>query len=226
MFSDLSLFEISAYVIPVVLAITLHEAAHGYVAWLCGDDTAKRARRVTLNPFRHIDLFGTIVLPAILIAVGAPFFGFAKPVPVDFSRLRRRSDIALVAAAGPLANIIIALIAAGLLHGLPEVPPDARAWVLRTLQLGVTLNLALAVFNLIPVPPLDGAKVAIGLLPRPLAIAMARLDRYGILILLALVVFLPMAASQAGVAFNPFWAVVQPILGILLDVVLLVTGHR
>ena len=225
MFERLSLFEISTYVIPVVLAITLHEAAHGYVAWWRGDDTAMRAGRVTLNPLRHIDPFGTIILPAMLILAGAPFLGFAKPVPVDFGRLFRRSDIALVAIAGPGANLLIAFTAALLLHLLPDLPASMRDWALRTLQLAITLNLMLAIFNLLPVPPLDGSKVAIGLLPRRLAYAMARADRYGMVFLLVLVVALPAALRELGIAFDPFWAVIRPVLRILLDVVFYLSGH-
>jgi Zn-dependent protease len=225
MFDRLSFFEISTYVVPVVLAITMHEAAHGYVALWRGDDTAKRMGRTTLNPFRHIDPFGTIILPAMLILAGAPFFGFAKPVPVDYSRLYRRSDIALVAAAGPAANLVLAFAAALLLHVVTDVPTGMRPWVAQTLQLGLTLNLVFAIFNILPIPPLDGSKVAVGLLPRRAAYALARADRYGVIFLIVLVVALPWVFRELGVRFDPFWTVIRPALELLLDVVLKVSGH-
>jgi Zn-dependent protease len=148
-------FTASVWILPVLLAVTLHEAAHGYVAWVLGDDTAKQLGRVTLNPLVHIDRFGTVILPGLLLLFSAPFlFGYAKPVPVSVGRLNHpRRDMMLVAVAGPLANIILALLAAIMFHLLFLVPDFADNWVARTLLNMFQLNLILAVFNLLPIPP-------------------------------------------------------------------------
>jgi Zn-dependent protease len=199
------LLRLSVTVLPVILAITLHEAAHGFVAQRCGDDSAFRAGRVTLNPLRHIDLYGTILLPALLLAVsgGRFMFGYAKPVPVAFARLRRpRRDMVLVAAAGPATNLVLALVSAILLRlcaiasfGVDGVAATALGWVAANLYVSILINALLAVFNMIPLPPLDGGRVAVGLLPESLAVPLARTERYGILILVTLVVIVPMIAG-------------------------------
>ncbi len=208
------IYTASTWVIPVLFAITLHEAAHGYVAWRLGDDTAYRLGRVTFNPFRHVDPFGTIILPALLLLIRAPFlFGWAKPVPVHFGRLRRpRRDMVIVAAAGPAANLILATISALLFNLLWLLPEVASTWTQLMLRNSILLNLVLAVFNMLPLPPLDGGRVAVGLLPRALAMPLARLERFGFLILIGLIFLLPMLGRQLGIDLNLFyWLIAKPV---------------
>ncbi len=207
------LFLASIWVIPVLLAITLHEAAHGWAASKLGDDTAKNLGRVTFNPLAHIDPFGTIILPAILISAGGILFGWAKPVPVNFGRLGRpRRDMVLVAAAGPAVNIGLAIVSALALHLLPLFGPDVGEWVGRNLINSININLLLAIFNMMPLPPLDGGRVAVGVLPRPLAYRLARLERYGLFILIGLIFILPLLGRQLGTDLNIFrWLVLGPL---------------
>ena len=207
------LFLASIWVIPVLLAITMHEAAHGWAAWKLGDDTAKLMGRVTFNPLAHIDPFGTIILPAILISAGGILFGWAKPVPVNFGRLGRpRRDMVLVAAAGPAINIGLAIVSAVALHLLPFVGPTFGEWLGQNLINSININLLLAIFNMMPLPPLDGGRVAVGILPRPLAIQLARLERYGLFILIGLIFILPILGQQLGTDLNIFrWLVLGPL---------------
>ncbi len=177
--------------IPVLLAITLHEVAHGRAALFFGDTTAKAQGRLSLNPLKHIDLVGTVLMPVLLLVVHSPFlFGWAKPVPVDFRRLRHpKADMAWVAAAGPTANVAMAfgwtlvlkLAASGLLGA-----GDVRDWLGGMAQVGIAFNVVLAVFNMIPVPPLDGGRVLVGVLPMTPARAVARLEPYGLWIVIGL----------------------------------------
>ena len=185
----------------MLLAITLHEAAHGFVAWRLGDDTAYRLGRVSANPLRHIDPIGTVLLPGMLFLSGSPFlFGYAKPVPVQFRKLRNpRRDSILVAAAGPAANLLIALASAILINVALALPDQARAWTGNTLVNSMSLNIALAVFNLIPIPPLDGSRVLHGLLPKPLAEVYGRLFRFGLLLVLGLILLPPLIGRSLGV---------------------------
>jgi len=190
--SSIDLYEVSLWILPVLLAITLHEAAHGFAAWRLGDDTAYRLGRVSANPLRHIDPIGTVLLPGMLFLSGSSFlFGYAKPVPVQFRNLRQpRRDSILVAAAGPAANLLIALASAILVNAALILPDEARGWLGNTLLNSIKLNLSLAVFNLLPIPPLDGSRVLLGLLPKPIAEVYGRLFRYGLLLVLG-IIFLP-----------------------------------
>lgn len=206
-------YTASLWVLPVLVAITFHEAAHGYVAWKLGDDTAFRLGRVTFNPLRHIDLFGTVLLPALLILTRAPFlFGWAKPVPVDFRRLGApRRDMVWVAAAGPGINIALAIISGALIHIALLLPATAANWSIQVLQNSILINVMLAVFNMLPLPPLDGGRVAVGLLPDALAFPLARLERFGLVILIALIFLLPYVGDQFGVSIDIFaWLVAVP----------------
>ena len=217
----------SVWVLPVLLAVTLHEAAHGFVAWRLGDDTAYRQGRVTFNPLKHIDLFGTVLLPAMLLFVsgGRMMFGFAKPVPVNFNRLRKpRRDMVLVALAGPGTNLAIALAAAFLLHAVSLLSGDFQEWVFLNLRNCIWINVLLCVFNMLPLPPLDGGRVAVGLLPVGLARPLARLERYGILIVMGAVFILPWIGEKMGLDLNVFWWLVGIPAQHLSQMVLTIAG--
>lgn len=215
-----------AMAIPAILAITLHEAAHGYVALLFGDPTAKERGRLSLNPIRHVDPFGTIILPAILLLAKVPFLmGWAKPVPVDFSRLRHpRRDMVWVAAAGPGLNIALAVISALLFHGLAALPEEWQPFAQALLTNSLLFNVMLAVFNMIPLPPLDGGRVAVGLLPLGPARALASLEKYGILTLIVLLVALPSLGSLIGRDLNLFAWIILPIVERVVDLIAALAG--
>ncbi|MEQ8510222.1 MAG: site-2 protease family protein [Rhodospirillaceae bacterium] len=208
------LYTASTWILPALLAITLHEAAHGYAAMYFGDPTAKDQGRVSLNPFRHVDPVGTFLLPALLILSRAPFvFGWAKPVPVNFGRLRNpRRDMVWVAAAGPAINLFLALLSARLIYLVPEVPDGADQWMFDTLRNSLFLNVILFVFNLIPLPPLDGGRIAVGLLPIPLARRLAQLEKYGMFLIIGLLLGLPWLGSMIDVPIRPFEWVIMPIV--------------
>ncbi len=181
---------LAIYAIPVIFAITLHEAAHGYVARLFGDPTAAQMGRITLNPIKHVDPVGTVLVPALLLFVtkGAFLFGWAKPVPVDFGRLRHpKRDMLWVAAAGPGSNLLMALGWATMLKLAVGMPENAYSLPLAEMaRAGINVNAVLMLLNLLPLPPLDGGRIAVSLLPHALAWRFARIERFGFVILLAL----------------------------------------
>ena len=222
-------FTASIWVLPVLFAITLHEAAHGWVAWRLGDDTARALGRISFNPLRHIDPVGTVLIPAVLLfgSGGGMMFGFAKPVPVDFSRLRKpRRDMVLVAAAGPGSNILLAVISALLIHGSVLFDADIERWIMHNLVNSVWINLLLAVFNMLPLPPLDGGRIAVGLLPPKLAQQLVRIERAGMIIILVALFILPWIGSKIGFDLNIFrWLIGEP-TAYLMDLVFSLTGVR
>ncbi len=203
--------QIAIAAIPVIFAITLHEAAHGYAALALGDDTARSMGRLSLNPLRHVDRVGTLLLPGALmlgqlLTIGRVvfMFGWAKPVPVSAWRFANpRRGMALVAAAGPAVNFFLAWLAALATHAtalLPEVAGDVVDTMLQTFILA---NLVLGLFNLLPIPPLDGGRIMVGILPERLAYAWARLERAGLVIVLLLVFLLPRLLAEFGIRFDP-----------------------
>jgi Zn-dependent protease len=224
---DMTMYTASTWVIPVILAITLHEASHGFIAHQLGDDTAWRLGRVSFNPMKHIDPFGTILLPAFLLLIRAPFlFGYAKPVPVNFRALRNpRRDMVWVAAAGPATNLLLATAAGLLVHIAGYLPASAGLWFLRNLENAIVINVILAVFNMIPLPPLDGGRVAVGLLPEALARPLAGLEQYGMLIIIGLLFVLPILGSQLGMDLNVLGWLISGPANTAIGTILHLTGN-
>ncbi len=181
--------KITVYALPIIFAITVHEAAHGYVAKYFGDLTAYNQNRISLNPLRHIDPVGTIILPALTVFLGGILFGWAKPVPVNFMNLRHpKKDMFWVAAAGPFSNLIMAIFWAILFGRSAYFPESMADFVQQMSNAGIIINLSLMILNLIPLPPLDGGRIAVSLLPNHLANKYAQVERYGFLILIILLI--------------------------------------
>jgi Zn-dependent protease len=179
--------KIAVYALPILFAITVHEAAHGYAAKYFGDLTAEKLGRITLNPLKHIDPFGTIILPALTVMLGGILFGWAKPVPVNFANLKNpKKDMFWVAAAGPASNFVMAIFWALMLNYANYAPNTAVNFLAEMSLAGISINLVLMVLNLLPMPPLDGGRIAVSLLPTPMAIQLARLEQYGFIILIVL----------------------------------------
>ena len=227
------LLSIAIAAIPVILAITLHETAHGYAALALGDDTARSMGRLSLNPLRHVDRVGTLLVPGFLLVsqlltIGRVvfMFGWAKPVPVSAWRFANpRRGMALVAAAGPLVNFFLAWLAALLTHGaalLPEVAGEVADTMLQTFILA---NLVLGLFNLLPIPPLDGGRIMVGILPERLAFAWARLERAGLVIVLLLVFLLPRLLAEFGIRFDPVGNALNTGLPWVFDLVYRLSFH-
>jgi Zn-dependent protease len=207
-------YEIAVWIIPLVIAIVFHEVAHGLVARSLGDPTAEARGRLSLNPIRHVDPFGTVILPMILAISHAPMFGWAKPVPVDYRRLRNpRRDMILVALAGPGMNLLLALVGTAILAVTIGMSGGARsgaaAFVAANALNFLLINIFLAVFNLLPVPPFDGGHVIEGLLPPALARRFGTIGRYSLLVLVILLLVLPALSPKADVVGR----LVSPIVG-------------
>jgi Zn-dependent protease len=224
---NITLYNLSVWVLPLIVAITFHEAAHGFVAHALGDNTAWERGRVTFNPLKHIDPFGTLILPAMLLLAHSPFlFGYAKPVPVNFRALRHpRIDMVWVALAGPATNIALALIAAAAFHLLPFAPDNSAQWIADNLKNALVINVVLAVFNMLPIPPLDGGRVAVGLLPNVLAVPLSRLEPFGMLILIGFLILLPLIGAQLGLNLDVISAILRTVTGYVIQLLLLVTGN-
>lgn len=205
---------IAVYAIPVLLAITLHESAHGYAARAFGDYTAHFMGRITLNPMRHIDLVGTVIIPLMLYFAtsGAFLFGYARPVPVDFTALRHpKKDMVWVALAGPAANLGQALLWGAALYLLAGMGMQEKFWLLMC-KAGVSVNVVMFVFNLFPLPPMDGGRILVGLLPLPQAQAVARLEPYGFFIVLALL----LAGVLSSLWMTPLMSLTYSIIDLAL----------
>lgn len=223
--TDHALYRAATWIVPLVIAIVFHEVAHGWVARWLGDPTAAEQRRLSFNPLRHVDPIGTVVLPLSLAIAGAPVFGWAKPVPVDASRLRNpRTGMMLVALAGPAMNLGLATLGALALGMLAAATGGAIAagsggQVAADILLSfILINVFLAIFNLLPIPPFDGGHLVEGLLPRPLAARWASFGRFGFLLLIGLLVVLPMVAPRANIVARlvvpPAQAVVHALLSL------------
>ena len=216
------LFRIATWLIPLVFAIVFHEISHGWVANAFGDPTAKRLGRLSPNPIRHVDPIGTVGLPLLLAATGAPVFGWAKPVPVIAARMRNpRLHMMLVALAGPGMNLLLALVAALALAGavsVVEAPTLANLFLIANLQNFLVINVFLAVFNMLPIPPFDGGHVVEGLLPRRLAVRWRRLAKWGFPLLILLLLVLPMLLPSANIVQRVVVPPVEWLIGVIAHV--------
>ena len=220
-----TLFQIATWLIPLIIAIVFHEVSHGLVAKRLGDPTAAERGRLTFNPIRHVDPFGTVILPLILALSHAPIFGWAKPVPVNYRRLRHpRRDMVLVALAGPGMNLLLALIGTAILAVTLFASDGAKsgvaAFVLANALNFVLINIFLAVFNLLPVPPFDGGHVIEGLLPPAAARSFRSIGRYSLWVLVALLLVLPAISPRADVVGH----IVSPLVHLITRLFLAIFG--
>ena len=217
---DNPVFNVATWLIPLVLAIVFHEISHGWVANAFGDPTAKELGRLSPNPVRHVDPVGTVALPMILALSGAPVFGWAKPVPVVAQRMRNpRLHMMLVALAGPGMNFLLALLAVfALALALPAPGGEGSPFLIANLQNFLVINIFLAVFNLLPIPPFDGGHVMEGLLPRPLAAQYAKIGRFGFLLLIILLVVVPMVWPSANIVERVVVPPVRALIGVYASI--------
>ena len=225
--------ELLAAAFATIVAITLHEAAHGYAARACGDDTAQRLGRISLNPLRHVDPVGTVLLPLVLVVTQLAtigrveaMFGWAKPVPVNIWQLRHpRRDMVIVAAAGPLMNFALAMLAGLFAHVAVAwqdvLSPEAAQYAFRAVGLMILANLVLGLFNLLPLPPLDGGRIMVGILPQALAMPLARIEPYGMLIVILGLFLLP----QIAPAYDPMRWFLAEVVAPAFNLVLMASGH-
>jgi Zn-dependent protease len=215
----------TTWVLPIIFAVTFHEAAHGFVAYRFGDDTAARAGRLSLNPLNHIDPFGTVLLPVLLYVSGGFLFGYAKPVPVNFGRLHHpRRDTVLVALAGPMTNVLLAIASALLAYAIVLLPSSMDGWAIANIKNSIYINILLCVFNMLPFPPLDGGRVAVGILPRFLGRQLARVEPYGMLILMLLFI-VSYVGVRSGLGFNLLGWILEGPFDALYSFVLTITGQ-
>ena len=226
------IFQLALAIIPMILAITLHETAHGFAALALGDDTARKAKRLSLNPLRHVDRVGTLLLPGFLVlsqllTIGrvAFIFGWAKPVPVAVRKFRNpRGGMALVAAAGPGINFLLAWLAALAMPAGQEGMAEHPVITLFLFQF-LLFNLVLGLFNLLPIPPLDGGRIVVGLLPERLARSWAGLERAGLLLVILVVFLLPLLLRGLGIHFDPFGDALQTVVPWAVRLVMRLAGH-
>ncbi len=227
-----ALFTLVLAAVPVIAAITLHEAAHGYAAMALGDNTARDAGRLSLNPLRHVDRFGTLLLPGLLIlgqvlTIGRVsfMFGWAKPVPVSAWKFRYpRQGMALVAAAGPAMNFFLAWLTAVVMHATVDLTGVVGDTIDSALELFLLSNLVLGLFNLLPIPPLDGGRIMVGILPERLAFTWARLEKAGIVIVVLGVFLLPRLFAEFGINWNPVGNTLGTVLPWAYDLVRRLAG--
>ena len=225
--------DIGLTVVAAICAITLHEAAHGIAAWALGDDTAKLAGRLSLNPLRHVDRVGTILLPGFLLIAQlltirhvAFMFGWAKPVPVNAYRFRHpRQDMALVAAAGPLMNFLLAWLGALAMRATADWGGEAGDIAVNFLYMFMLSNLALGLFNLLPIPPMDGGRIVVGVLPLNLAMRWAKIERAGIAVVLLGVFLLPQILRSFGIEFDPVGSALSTVIPRAMDLVMHLAGN-
>jgi len=217
------IYDIAVWLVPLVIAIVFHEVAHGLVARKLGDPTAFRKGRLTLNPIKHVDPFGTVILPMLLAISHAPVFGWAKPVPVNYRRLRNpRRDMILVAIAGPGMNMLLALVGTAILAATVMLSGGAQDGVSAVVAANalnfVLINIFLAVFNLLPVPPFDGGHVVEGLLPRSLAVPFRKIGRYSLVVFILLLLVLPAMSPRADVIARVVSPIVDAITRLFLGI--------
>ena len=204
--------KIAAYALPIIFAITVHEAAHGYAARYFGDMTAHYLGRISLNPLKHIDPVGTIILPALTVMLGGILFGWAKPVPVNFNNLRNpKKNMLWVALAGPFSNLLMAIFWTFLFARLQFFPDNSIFFLSAMALAGIQINLILMVLNMLPIPPLDGGRVAVSLLPYPWSSYVENLERYGLFIIIFLLfsgvlgnILFPLINSSKSIIFSVF----------------------